>query len=347
MKHTITIDPEDLLERALLVLQDGILIIGRDKTIVYANSYAKDMLERYTGRTAVTGDNLLDFISDRRKDVNVESITKAFRKISSSFTADYSTADEKKWYKLTYYPMINEAGDIDHVCIKSKDITATVLLERKLKQERKERKNKIIKATIEAQEKERSLIGRELHDNVNQVLTTVKLYTELCYYDEVPNKELLKRSVQQVNYCIEEIRSLSKRLAVPRIDELSIEELVKDLIDTINNTKKTSIKLVTYGLKTKGYSNELRTTIYRIIQEQLTNVIKYAHASSVKVTLAATNEDIAIEVQDNGVGFELDVKKKGNGIINMISRAESIGGTLQFDTGPGRGCTMIAEFPLH
>jgi PAS domain S-box-containing protein len=347
MKHTITIDPADLLERALLVLQDGILIVEKDSTIVYVNSYARDMMERFTGRSPVIGDNLLDFVSDKRRHSNVEFISRAFSKIPSSFTADYSTSDEKKWFEISYYPMINEMGEVDYVCIKSKDLTETVLLERKLKQERKERKNKIIKATIEAQEKERSLIGRELHDNVNQVLTTVKLYTELCYYDEVPNKELLKRSVQQVNYCIEEIRSLSKRLAVPKIDELSFEELIKDLIDTINNTKKTSIKLVTYGLKSKGYTNELRTTIYRIIQEQLTNVIKYAHASSVKVTVAATNEDIAVEVQDNGVGFDMNEKKKGNGIINMMSRAESVGGNLRFDTSPGRGCTMIAEFPLH
>ena len=243
--------------------------------------------------------------------------------------------------------MPDERGVITHVCIKAKEITKRILLEKKLLQERKARRNKIIKATIEAQEKERSIIGRELHDNVNQVLTTVKLYTELSYHDEVPNKELLKRSVQQINYCIEEIRSLSRRLAVPKLGELDLEELIKDLVETINITKKTSIKYLSYGIKNREFRQELQTTIYRIIQEQLTNVIKYAHANSVRVIIAGTNDDIAVQVQDNGIGFDLKEKSRGNGITNMISRAETIGGSLKFETSPGNGCTMTAEFPLE
>lgn len=178
------------------------------------------------------------------------------------------------------------------------------------------------------------------------MLTTVKLYTELSYQDDVPNKELLKRSVQQINYCIEEIRNLSRRLAVPRMGELNFEELIKDLVDTINMTKKTSIKFLSYGIKNRELSHELQTTIYRIIQEQITNVIKYACANSVKVIIAGTNDDIAIQVQDNGIGFDLKEKIKGNGITNMISRAETLGGSLKFDTSPGKGCTMTVEFPL-
>jgi signal transduction histidine kinase len=182
---------------------------------------------------------------------------------------------------------------------------------------------------------------------VNQVLTTVKLYTELSCYDEVPNKKLLKRSVEQINYCIEEIRSLSRRLAVPKLGELSLEELIKDLVETINFTKKTSIKFLSHGIKNREFNQELQTTIYRIVQEQLTNVIKYAHAGSVNVVIAGTNTDIAIQVQDDGIGFDLKEKSRGNGITNMISRAETMGGTLRFETSPGNGCTMTAEFPLE
>jgi signal transduction histidine kinase len=162
----------------------------------------------------------------------------------------------------------------------------------------------------------------------------------------VPNKELLKRSVQQINYCIEEIRSLSRRLAVPKLGELGLEELIRDLVETINITKKTSIQFLSYGIKNRDFKQELQTTIYRIIQEQLTNVIKYAHANSVKVIIAGTPDDIAIQVQDNGVGFDMNEKSKGNGITNMISRAETLTGTLKFETSPGNGCTMTAEFPL-
>lgn len=343
MKQTISSGSLSLLERALFILQDGIGIIEKDFTISYINAAAQDLLEKQFHRRPYAGELFLDFVTSERLDIHKKFILKAFEKEFSVFEMEFSGPT---WYEIGYYPMPDERDVITHVCIKAKDITQRKLLERKLRQERKESKNRIIKATIEAQEKERGMIGRELHDNVNQVLTTVKLYTELSYHDEVPNKELLKRSVQQINYCIEEIRSLSRRLAVPKLDEFGLEELIRDLVEMINITKKASIKFLSYGIKNREFNQELITTIYRIIQEQLTNVVKYAHATSVKVIVAGTQNDIAIQVQDDGIGFELKEKNKGNGITNMISRAETLGGCLKFETSPGKGCTMTVEFPL-
>jgi len=344
MKQTITIESLSLLERALFILQDGVCIIEKDFTVSYINTAAQELLERQFNHRPAVGDYFLDYVASDRQEIHKEFILRAFGAEHSIFEIDFSGPI---WYEIGYYPMPDEHNDITHVCIKAKDITQRKLLEQRLLQERRERKNKLIKATIEAQEKERSMIGRELHDNVNQVLTTVKLYTELSYQDEVPNKELLKRSVLQINYCIEEIRNLSRRLAVPRLGEFGLEELIRDLVETINITKKTSIKFLSYGIKNREFKQELQTTIYRIIQEQLTNVVKYAHATSVKVIIAGTQNDIAIEVQDNGIGFDLKEKSKGNGITNMISRAETLGGSLKFETSPGNGCSMTAEFPLE
>jgi signal transduction histidine kinase len=343
MKQTISTGI-NLLERALFTLQDGISIIEKDFTISYINSAAQDLLEKQSDRRPIAGDSFFDFVDIQRVELHKEFISKAFENESSFLEIEFPGP---VWYEAGYYPMSDEPGIISHVCIKAKNITSRKLLEKKLLQERKERKNKLIKATIEAQEKERSMIGRELHDNVNQVLTTVKLYVELSSQEETTNKELLKRAVHQVNYCIEEIRNLSRRLAVPRLGELSLEELIRDLVETINITRKTSIKFLSYGIKNHEFRQELQITIYRIIQEQLTNVIKYAHATNVKVIVAGTQQDIAVQVQDNGIGFDLNEKSKGNGITNMISRAETIGGTLKFETSPGNGCIMTAEFPLE
>jgi len=344
MKQTVSIEPLKLLERALCILQDGICVIEKDATICYINCAAQDILEKNLDRRPTIGENLLGFIIPERLEIHKEFICRAFQNDASSFEVEHPG---NLWYEIGYYPMPDENGIVKYVFLKAKDISNRVLLEKKLLQERKARKNKIIQATIEAQENERSLIGRELHDNVNQVLTTVKLYTELSYQEEVPSKELLKRAVQQINYCIEEIRSLSRRLAVPKMEEIGLEELIRDLVDTINTTKKMSIEFLSYGLKNREFKQELQTTIYRIIQEQLTNVLKYAHASSVKVIIAGTNNEIAVQVQDNGIGFDLKEKVNGNGITNMISRAETLGGTLRFETSPGKGCSMTAEFPLQ
>lgn len=344
MKQTITGESLNLLERALLVLQDGICIIDTGFSINYINSAGQILMNQGQNQCPGVGDHFLNYVSFERHDLHKEFILKAFENEPSVFEIELPGP---VWYEVGYYPMQDAGGDITHVCIKAKDITKRMTAERKLVKERKARRNNIIKATIEAQEKERSLIGRELHDNVNQVLTTVKLYTELSYHDEKPNKEILKRSIQQINYCIEEIRGLSRRLAVPKLGEFGLEELIKDLVDTINVTKKTTIEFLSYGIKNREFNQELQTTIYRIVQEQLTNVIKYALANSVKVVIAGTNNDIAVQVQDDGIGFDLKEKNKGNGITNMISRAETLGGSLRFETSPGNGCTMTAEFPLQ
>ena len=343
MKQMISIESLSLLERALFALQDGICILERDFTISYINCAAQGLLERYDRRPAV-GEAFLQYVAPDRVSLHERLLLKAFENESTVSEVDL---EGKTWYEVIYHPMPSETGEVTHVCLKAKDITERVQLEKKLKQERLERKNKIIKATIEAQEKERSLIGRELHDNVNQVLTTVKLYTELSYHDATPNKELLKRSIQQINYCIEEIRSLSRRLAVPKMDDYGLEDLIIDLVGTINATKKTSIEFLSHGIRNHPISQELQTTIYRIVQEQLTNVVKYAMATSVNVVIAATNNEIAIQVQDNGIGFDLEEKSKGNGITNMITRAETLGGSLVFQTSPGNGCIMTVEFPLQ
>ncbi|MGZ4019657.1 MAG: ATP-binding protein [Flavisolibacter sp.] len=343
MKQSATsTEPLNLLERAFFALQDGICILERDLTIRYINSAAQRLLQSYDKRPAVR-EYFLQYVAPERVDVHKKLILKAFENESSVSEVDLPG---QTWYEIIYHPMPSENGEVTHVCLKAKDITKRIELERELKQERRARKNKIIKATIEAQEKERSLIGRELHDNVNQVLTTVKLYTELSYHEETPNKELLKRSIQQINYCIEEIRTLSRRLAVPKMDD-GLEDLIKQLVDTINATRKTSIEFLSHGIRNHSISKELQTTVYRILQEQLTNVVKYAMASSVKVVIAATNNEIAAQVADNGIGFDLQEKSKCDGITNMVARAETLGGSLEFQTSPGNGCVMTVEFPLQ
>ncbi|MFL5810750.1 MAG: sensor histidine kinase, partial [Flavisolibacter sp.] len=102
----------------------------------------------------------------------------------------------------------------------------------------------------------------------------------------------------------------------------------------------------TYHVRDEKISQDLQTTIFRIAQEQLTNVLKYANASSVDVILVGTAESIALKIQDNGSGFDPDQKRKGVGITNMISRAENLDGKIEHVSSPGEGCTLMAEFPL-
>ena len=204
----------------------------------------------------------------------------------------------------------------------------------------------ITAAVIKAQEKERAEVGQELHDNVNQVLTTVKLYTELCMSNNENSADLLKKSSELLQFCINEIRILSRQLSAPSLGQIRMKDSIKELVETIAATGKTDIKLDTKDILDLEVNEELHLAIYRILQEHLTNILKHADASLVKIIINLIDDDLFIKVTDNGRGFNVYEKKGGIGIANMMSRAESLGGRLSINSAPGLGCVLIAHFEL-
>ena len=336
----------DPLEKALFILQDGIAILSRRSIITYINKAGQQIFKGQLDYEPAIGDDYFALVKDERRPVTIQYIDEAFCNKASVTVINYPQEGNDCWFELGYYPMPEENGIVTHVCVRAKNITDKVILEKQLEQQRRTQKNLLIKATLDAQERQRSEIGRELHDNVNQVLTTVKLYNEICLTEEKTNKVMLMKSVQQINFCIETLRSLSKVLSSPSIEEMSLKESIRELVDSIVETRKINVNFFTYHVRDEKISQDLQTTIFRIAQEQLTNVLKYANASSVDVILVGTAESIALKIQDNGSGFDPNQKRKGVGITNMISRAETLDGKIELVSSPGEGCTLMAEFPL-
>lgn len=203
----------------------------------------------------------------------------------------------------------------------------------------------ITEAVIRAQENERSIIGLELHDNINQVLTTVKLHNEMVLDGVGEPQAILPRSINYLQNCINEIRSLSKRLSAPTLGKISLQESVKDLIESINETSKVKITYEMSGLYEPVLKKEVHLGVYRILQEQLHNVIKHSEASEVSVQLEHKQETIRLVVADNGIGFAVNETKNGIGLVNMKTRAESLNGTFELESYPGRGCKIKVILP--
>ncbi len=212
-------------------------------------------------------------------------------------------------------------------------------------EEEKQRHKLITEAVIRAQENERSVIGLELHDNVNQVLTTVKLHNEMLLEGTGDPQTILPRTLKYLQDCINEIRSLSKRLSGPTLGKISLEESVKELVDSINATSKIRIVHQISGFDNQALKKELHIGLYRILQEQLNNVLKHAEASEVFVHLERKEKAIRLCVSDNGKGFLAHDQKAGIGLMNMQTRAESLDGTFELQTEPGRGCKMKVVLP--
>ncbi|MEJ7767243.1 MAG: PAS domain-containing sensor histidine kinase [Chitinophagaceae bacterium] len=196
-------------------------------------------------------------------------------------------------------------------------------------------------AVLSAQESERKGIGEELHDNINQILATVQL--SLGFALDHPDKriDLILRSMKNTAFAIEEIRKLSKALIIPgSLKELglvsSLEELIKDFL----MSSKLKIRIYSTGFQENNVSEKQMIAIFRIVQEQLNNIIKHADASTVTIRLNKTQKKLSLLIIDNGKGFNTDSHRTGVGITNIINRAELFDGKVDIDSSPGMGCRL-------
>jgi signal transduction histidine kinase len=230
--------------------------------------------------------------------------------------------------------------------INSRDITDKKIMQERFEKQVKEWQNRMNKATIQAQEQERAQLGRELHDNVNQVLTTVKLYTELCLDSHPDQQLLLEKSAGYLSECINEIRSISKRLSSPVSNETSLGDSIEELISSIKLTNRLQINL-NVGTAQVKIAQEIHLCVYRIVQEHMTNILKHAEASKVDIQIIASDTSILVTIKDNGKGFDVKAQRKGIGINNMQNRAESMNGTLAIESKPAAGCTLRLSLPLE
>ncbi len=123
------------------------------------------------------------------------------------------------------------------------DVTDKIILEKELNEQRVTRQRQITEAVILAQEKERTEIGKELHDNVNQILGATNLYINTAMTDEDIRQELLERSTLYISNAINEIRKISKSLITPGLREIGLIESVEDIVEDLKMAKHTSVKL--------------------------------------------------------------------------------------------------------
>jgi PAS domain S-box-containing protein len=258
----------------------------------------------------------------------------------------YTRMGEKVWVVTQAQPIHDTHGHFKMFFSIHSIITECKRLQEQLQLQMKQQQRAIAYAEIKAQEHVRSQIGRELHDNINQVLTTVKLYNELCLTQQDIATDLLPKSIQYLNSCIEEIRGLSKALSAPTIGNGSIQDSIKELIDSVQATHRLAIAYEASGLDDKTYSKEIRIALFRIVQEQVTNVLKHAQATALTISLQATRGAITCTIKDNGIGFDTGGHKQGIGITNMISRAEVLHGSVTLQSAPGQGCTLTVQLPV-
>lgn len=227
------------------------------------------------------------------------------------------------------------------------DITERKKLEQEFLVKERNRQNLIAQAAISAQEKERAEIGKELHDNVSQLLTTTKLYLEMLRQKLDDPVDLIDRGTKHINTVISEIRNLSRSLVPTSITDLGLIPSINDLIESIEALGSIDIHFYSDPDVEHKMEECLKLTFYRILQEQLNNIIKHADASEVSIELSGEDNLINLVVEDNGKGFDINTIKKGLGLENIKNRAVLQNGTAEIISTPKKGCKLKVQIPLN
>lgn len=241
--------------------------------------------------------------------------------------------------EITINQQLQSSSRLQRIVFK-KELDEKINLEIQLK------KNQIAEAIIDAKELERSDIGKELHDNVNQLLSATRLYLDMAKRDGNNRDMYLDRSSEYTLTAIEEIRKLTKGLTADAIKNFGLYEAVRNICkDTMEvNPIKISYRLDL--LIEDKVNDKFKLNVYRIMQEQLTNILKHARATEVKISLSQNKKSIILSIADNGIGFDTCKEQNGIGIANIKSRSNSYNGTADFASKPGQGCVLTVQFPL-
>jgi len=216
---------------------------------------------------------------------------------------------------------------------------------RRLLQRIEEDQRRAGRLVLRAQEEERKRVARDLHDEVNQALTAILLRLEALnqdaperLHDDIAGLKLL------TNQAMEELLSLARQLRPSALDDHGLMAALDGQVRRFSEQTGIETKLTTQG-EPSELSDDQQVVLYRVAQEALSNVAQHSSAESAEVDLAATNGVVRLRVSDDGRGFDASKPRSRLGLDGMSERARLVGGSLDIDSAPGAGTSLVLHIP--
>lgn len=338
---------EDELKKLSLVAKEtinGVVIRDQNQNIVWVNNAFTKMYGYELNE--IIGRDPLDLLQGEDTDMDVVQYVRENLIKKDPFVFEilyYSKHSEKIYARIQVQPIFDENGEVKQSFALHTDITQQKKLEEIVEQEKIIKQKEITEAVFVAQENERSEIGRELHDNVNQLLGATRLYIDMAKNDEVNRQSLLTNASTFTLNAIEEIRKLSKTLITPLIKEIGLADSIKDLIEEIMLVHPIDI-ISELKFIEEGLSDKFKLNIFRIVQEQINNVLKHAQAKKININIEDNYGKLLLSIIDDGVGFDTNKRKRGVGLTNIKSRSELYNGIAQLTSEPTKGTSLSIIF---
>jgi two-component system NarL family sensor kinase len=210
----------------------------------------------------------------------------------------------------------------------------------------------LARQVVRFQEDERAHLARELHDGATQTMVSAKLLVEAAV-DQLEREDrraprVLETALAGLTQSLTEVRRISHRLRPAMLDELGLPAALELLAREANDAGATPVELGVSG-EPRPLPEEVKTALFRVSQEALSNIAKHARARRVLLNLIFTDDGVALDISDDGCGFEVDRiqldPNRGIGLRNMRERLASIGGTFEVHAAPGAGTLLLAKVP--
>lgn len=212
----------------------------------------------------------------------------------------------------------------------------------------------LLKSQLEIQETTLKSIAQELHDNIGQVLSVVKLSLAVLPIDKEHQAFASLQHIREVlNKAVYDLADLTKSLHTDRIAQIGLLESIRFDLETLRKTGLMEVTMKVDGAEYRlGEQKEI--FIFRIFQELVNNILKHAKASELKIYMDYSSEDVFVfRIKDNGVGFDISEKRgsksplNGVGLKSMLNRSKLIGAKMDFISEPGKGTEVIMNVPLQ
>ncbi len=347
-EHVITVQGAELPYRRLLdQMYAGAITLTPDGVIVYCNRRFAEIVR--TPRARVIGSALRWFVPPAEQPALAALLKRGSRERIRGELAGRAGDGTPVPIAVTLAPLrLDGNADVKAVIGVVVDVT-----ERK---QQEDLRSRLIERAMTAQEEERRRIARELHDETGQSLTALLVGLRTIEESQTMAEavELVRRLREIAAQTLDEVGRLARGLHASVLDEVGLAAAVTRQVQEFAQLYGVAVDLRIEGLDARPVPPLSQTTVYRVLQEALTNVARHAGARTVSVRLARDEATIALRVQDDGIGFDppggaeaAAGEQQRLGLQGMRERAALLGGSVEVESRPGAGTTITAHFPVR
>lgn len=335
----------DLIEE----VNSMVLRMDRNGVVIYANRYTCDFFgfkkEELVGRCVLdtivprkegSGRNLMEHIRD---------ICENPERHANDENENCKKDGSRVWVSWTNKAIRNSHENVLEILCIGNDITARKRAEERLQQERQ-----MLRRLLESQHHELQMVGYEIHDGLAQLLAAAGIHLQMFehFREEKPKEaeKALKNARDTLDQALAETRRLVGGLRPAVIEEAGLAVAVKLLVAEREEQSGINMELIC-DEPFQRLNSLAENALYRIVQESLTNAVRYSKSKNIRIALHQSGGRVTLEIRDWGCGFETQAVGKSHfGLEGIRERASILGGSAKIESQPGRGTTICVELPM-